>query len=153
MIINVARIPESGLKFHEEEPGEILGLGKADEFHAAGPVNCDLYAQVVDEMLIVRGTLSVPVEARCARCTQFFSTTVTDSCFLRDFPGIQGTEEVDVTEDIREAIMLSLPHFPLCDEDCKGLCDQCGKDLNGGPCGCPVRVESGSWGALNSLKL
>jgi uncharacterized protein len=153
MIINVARIPESGLKFNEEEPGEILGLGEADEFRAAGPISCDLYAQVVDQMLIVRGTLSAPLEAHCARCTQIFSTTVTDSGFLRDFPGIQGTEEVDVTEDIREALLLSLPHFPLCGEGCKGLCAQCGKNLNGGPCGCRKIEESGSWGALNSLKL
>ena len=153
MIISVARIPEQGLKFKEEEPGEILGFGEGNEFRAAGPVSCDLYAQVVDEILIVRGTLSVPVEARCARCTQIFSTTVADSGFLRDFPGIQGTEEVDVTEDIREAIMLSLPRFPLCDEDCKGLCPHCGKDLNGGPCGCRAIEEGGSWGALNSLKL
>ena len=153
MIINVARIPEQGLKFHEEEPGEILELGEADDFHAAGPVSCDLYAQVVDEILIVRGTLSVPLEARCARCTQMFSTTVTDSGFLRDFPGIQGTEEMDITGELREAIMLSLPHFPLCNEGCKGLCPRCGKDLNGGPCGCRKSESGGSWGALNNLKL
>jgi uncharacterized protein len=153
MIINVSHIPESGRKFYEEEPGEILGLGEADEFYAAGPVSCDLYAQVVDETLIVRGTLSVPLKAHCARCTQIFSTTVTDSGFLRDFSGIQGTEEVDVTEDIREAILLSLPHFPLCDEGCKGLCPQCGKSLNGAPCGCGKIEAGGAWSALNSLKL
>jgi uncharacterized protein len=153
MIINVARIPESGLKFHEEEPGEILDLGDGAEFRAAGSVNCDLYAQVVDQTLIVRGKLSAPLEAHCARCTQIFSTTVADSGFLRDFPGIQGTEEVDITGDIREALILNLPHFPLCDESCKGLCPQCGKDLNGGPCGCRKTEEGGSWGALNNLKL
>jgi uncharacterized protein len=153
MIIDVAKIPEQGLKFKEEEPDEILGLGEADGIAAAGPVSCNLYAQVVDGLLIVRGTLTVPVKARCARCAQFFSTTVTDSGFLRDFPGIQGAEEVDITEDIREALVLSLPHAPLCGESCKGLCIQCGKNLNDGPCGCPSRTESGPWGALNSLKL
>ncbi|MFA7256558.1 MAG: DUF177 domain-containing protein [Kiritimatiellales bacterium] len=153
MIINVARIPESGLKFHEEEPGEILELGEADEFRAAGPVRCDLYAQVVDGILIVRGTVSALLEAHCARCMQIFSTTVTDSGFLRDFPGIQGTEEVDITEELREAVILNLPHFPLCDEECKGLCSRCGKDLNGEPCGCRKIETGGSWGALNNLKL
>jgi uncharacterized protein len=97
--------------------------------------------------------LSVPLKAHCARCTQIFSTTVTDSGFLRDFSGIQGTEEVDVTEDIREAILLSLPHFPLCDESCKGLCPRCGKSLNGAPCGCGKIETGGAWSALNSLKL
>jgi uncharacterized protein len=153
MIINVTNIPEQGLKIKAGEPGEILGLSEADGFVAAGAVDCDLYVQVVDGVLIVRGTVEVPVKARCARCTQFFSTTVTDSGFLRDFPDVQGVEEVDITEDLREAVMLSLPHSPLCDEGCKGLCVQCGKDLNEGSCGCRRREESGSWGALNSLKL
>ena len=153
MIVKIADIPEQGLKFKAEDPGEILGLGEADGFIPAGPVSGDLYAQVVDGELIVRGTLSVPVEARCARCTQFFSTTVTDSGFLRDFPGVPGVEEVDITEDIREALVLSLPHSPLCSGDCKGLCVQCGRDLNDGPCGCRRREEGGSWGALNSLNL
>lgn len=153
MIINVARIPESGLRFEEEEPGEILDLKDADGFRAAGPIHCDLYVQVVDQMLIVRGTLSVKLEAYCARCSQIFSTLVSDSGFLRDFPGIQGTEEVDVTEDIREAILLSLPNFPLCSESCKGLCAQCGKNLNSGPCGCLKKEKGGSWAALDSLSL
>jgi uncharacterized protein len=153
MIIKIADIPEQGLKLTSEDPGEILGLGEGDGFVAAGTVDGDLYAQVVEGELIVSGTVSVPVKARCARCTQFFSTTVTDSGFLRDFPGIQGAEEVDITEDIREALILRLPHSPLCGESCKGLCIQCGKDLNEGPCGCRRREEGGSWDALNSLKL
>lgn len=153
MIINTARITESGLKLQEEEPGEILELGETGEFRTAGPVSCDLYAQVVDGMLIVRGSLSVPIEARCARCTQIFSTTVSDSGFLRDFPAIEGTEEVDITEDIREELILNLPHFPLCDGECRGLCPQCGKSLNDGPCGCQVQEEGGSWSALDNLNL
>ncbi len=153
MIINVVKIPEQGLKIQEEEPGEILGLDEASGFIAEGPVSCRFYVQVVDNVLIVRGTLSVSVKARCGRCTQFFSTTVTDSGFLRDFPGIQGAEEVDITEDIREALILSLPHSPRCGESCRGLCIQCGKNLNDGPCECRSRQESGPWGALNSLKL
>jgi uncharacterized protein len=153
MIINVARIPEEGLKIRAEEPGEILELGEGDEFSAAGPVRCDLYVQVVDGILIVRGTLEAPLRARCARCMQIFSTTVTDSGFLRDFPGIQGTEEVDLTGEIREALLLNLLRFPLCDERCKGLCAGCGKDLNSGPCGCHRREAGGGWNALDSLKL
>lgn len=153
MIINVARIPESGLKYHEEEPGEILELDEGDEFHAAGPVVCDLYAQMVDQMLIVRGTVAARLEVHCARCTQIFSTIVTDSGFLRDFPGIQGTEEVDITADLREAVLLELPRFPLCSEGCKGLCPQCGRNLNRGGCGCHETEESGAWGALDNLKL
>ena len=152
MIINVARIPEQGLKFSEKVSGEILEFAAGDEFVAAGPVVCDFYIQVVSETLIVRGSVSASLTARCARCTQIFSTTVADSGFLRDYSGIEGTEEVDITEDIREAVLLNLPHFPLCDEFCKGLCAACGKRLNDGDCGCSEEKAGGSWSALDDLK-
>jgi len=153
MIIDVAKIPESGIKFSAEEPKAILELTEKDEIQATGPITCQLYAQVVDETLIVRGTVSVPLEVSCARCTQIFSTTATDSGFLRDFSGIQGSEMIDITEEIREAILLSLPNFPICSDHCKGLCAQCGKNLNKGVCGCRKPESGGPWGSLNNLSL
>jgi uncharacterized protein len=45
--------------------------------------------------------------------------------------------EVDVTEAIRQSVLLELPMKPLCRVDCAGLCIHCGNNLNEGPCGCP----------------
>ena len=153
MIIHIDQLPEQGRHFEGAEPLEVLALEESAEFHPAGPLEYNLYAQFVDDMLIVRGKLSAEMKGCCARCTQIFSTTVSDSGFLRDFPVQQDTAEMDVTEDLREAILLNLPHFPLCDEGCKGLCSQCGKDLNEGPCGCSKRETSGAWDALDNLNL
>ena len=153
MILEIDKIPEQGMRFEGVESAEVMAMEPSAEFHPAGPLNYDLYAQLVDGMLIVRGTLSAEMKACCARCTQIFSTTVSDSGFLRDYSDLQGMEEVDVTEDLREAIILNLPRFPLCEETCKGLCPQCGKDLNEGPCGCSDGKEGGAWDALNSLNL
>jgi len=153
MIILAARIPEEGLHLAEEESPEILGLEEDPVFCAAGPVRCELYVQLVSGSLLVRGTVSAEVSAHCARCTQIFSTTVADSGFLRDYSGIHGTEEVDITEEIREAVMLNLPHFPLCAERCRGLCAHCGKNLNEGLCGCAEAGGDGAWNALDNLKL
>lgn len=153
MIIELEKIPEQGLRYTGQEPGEILGLDEDPVFSSAGPIRYQLYAQIVDEMLIVRGTVSAEIRAECARCTQIFSTTVVDSGFLRDYSEILGVEKLDITESLREAIILELPHFPLCDEDCKGLCARCGKNLNDGPCECAVGDKPGAWGALDNLKL
>lgn len=153
MIIYTSRIPEEGVSLNGEEPGAVLAFDEADEFSANGPVSYDLYAQVVDGMLILRGTVSADLKAPCSRCTQIFSTTVTDSGFLRDFPAPHGTEEIDVTEDLREAILLKLPHFLLCSDSCHGLCVQCGKNLNDGACGCTSGENGGAWDALNNLKM
>jgi len=153
MIIHVDKIPEQGLRLEGEEPSELLALEQSAEFHPAGPLTYDLYTQLVDGMLIVRGSLSAEMKGCCARCTQIFSTTVTDSGFLRDYSDLGEVDEVDVTEGLREAVILELPHFPLCDEGCKGLCFQCGKDLNAGPCGCSGGDKIGAWEALDNLKL
>jgi len=153
MKLQLDKIPEEGLHLTGEEPAEVLGLDEDPVFSASGPIRCELYAQVVDGTLIVRGTVSAEIRAECARCAQIFSTTVGDSGFLRDYSDILEVEEVDLTEGFREAIILELPHFPLCDEGCKGLCLKCGKDLNGGPCGCSGSDKRGAWEALDNLKL
>lgn len=57
---------------------------------------------------------------------------------------------VDLTPDLRECIILTLPNHPLCRTECLGLCSRCGADLNRGPCGCPD-LHDDRWGALEAL--
>lgn len=45
---------------------------------------------------------------------------------------------IDLTETVREVLMTSEPMQVLCQPDCKGLCPQCGANLNDGPCNCPT---------------
>jgi uncharacterized protein len=45
-------------------------------------------------------------------------------------------DEIDVTPLIVEQVMLALPTRPLCAEDCLGLCDSCGANLNRETCDC-----------------
>lgn len=44
--------------------------------------------------------------------------------------------ELDLRPAIREQWVLAAPSYAVCREDCRGLCPQCGADLNAGPCGC-----------------
>lgn len=62
-------------------------------------------------------------------------------------------ETFSLSDIIREQIILAIPLQPLCKTSCKGLCQQCGKDLNEGPCGCSPRHEDPRWRPLKSLKL
>lgn len=45
-------------------------------------------------------------------------------------------DEVDITPALLKALFLELPMRPLCREDCRGMCPECGADLNRGECGC-----------------
>lgn len=48
---------------------------------------------------------------------------------------------VDVRPAVREEVALAASAFPLCREDCAGLCPRCGADLNAGPCACRTSAE------------
>ena len=153
MIIMVARIPEEGATYNGSDPGKIMDLENEAFVRVEGDVQYGLYAQHVSEELIVRGSLSVPLGLRCTRCSEFFSTTVTDSDFLRAYPASEDTDSVDITPDMREDLLLHIPSFPVCSEECKGLCAQCGVDLNKGACTCENGDQPNPWSALDDLEL
>ncbi len=48
---------------------------------------------------------------------------------------------VDIDAVLTEEIVLELPFYHLCRDDCKGLCQKCGKNLNLGPCDCDDKKE------------
>jgi uncharacterized protein len=58
-----------------------------------------------------------------------------------------GERSLDLRPAVREEWLLAAPAFPLCREDCKGLCPRCGADLNEGPCACPPEHD-GRWATL-----
>ncbi|MGH2599701.1 MAG: YceD family protein [Dehalococcoidia bacterium] len=58
---------------------------------------------------------------------------------------------LDLTEAVRQALVMQQPMQPLCRPDCKGLCARCGADLNAGPCGCPKEPVDERWAALRGL--
>jgi uncharacterized protein len=153
MKIWVARIPEEGSDLEGDEPGAILELDGERFVKVVDDVQYALHVQHVSNELVVAGTLSADVELMCTRCAEFFSTTVVDSDFLRAYPASEDTDSVDITGDLREDLLLHLPAFPVCKEECKGLCAQCGSDLNKGSCACEKGGRPALWSALDNLDL
>jgi uncharacterized protein len=69
-----------------------------------------------------------------------------------DSPDVQSYlgDEIDLNDIVREHVLLGLPMSPVCREDCRGLCPQCGAELNLGPCGCTAPRDP-RWNALGDL--
>ncbi len=153
MKIWIARIPEEGSHYEGDDPGSIMEMDAEPFIKRVGDVQFKLYAQHISDELVVRGTLAIPLDLKCARCSEFFSTTVTDSGFLRAYPASKETDSVDITSDMREDLLLHMPEFPVCGEECKGLCAQCGADLNKGSCDCEAGERPNPWSALDNLDL
>lgn len=58
---------------------------------------------------------------------------------------------LDLAEAVREQLLLAVPQFVECRQDCRGLCPRCGADLNSGPCGCQKEMDP-RWEALTKLR-
>jgi uncharacterized protein len=119
----------------------------------------------------VKGWIKAPLEIDCTRCltpiehrldVAFDATFVGKEMFPEakethleaadlDTDVIEGNE-LDLTQVVREQIMLSLPEQVLCREDCRGICPTCGADLNDGDCKCGGEEIDPRWAALKDLK-
>lgn len=60
---------------------------------------------------------------------------------------------VDLSEVLTEQLQLQVPFQPLCDDDCKGMCSNCGADLNVGRCACAKVAKQNPFSVLRDLKL
>jgi uncharacterized protein len=96
--------------------------------------------------------LSFRASAPCSRCLRETPLEITGSFRYFYTPSVaeegqnvdemtvtypQDAVEIDLSEQIWESLVLSLPDQVLCRDDCAGLCPRCGADLNLGDCGCP----------------
>lgn len=120
--------------------------------------------------ILVTGTLSHQVESICSRCLEPFVRTQTIEIDEEFFPvvdvvtGMASPEPdvvdafrltdqhvLDLSEAIRQYGILESPLQPLCREDCKGLCSDCGANRNLGPCECEVASAAGPSGSFGTL--
>lgn len=61
-------------------------------------------------------------------------------------------DRINLSEIVREQILLDEPVKHLCSDDCKGICQKCGKDLNEGPCNCKEEHRDPRWDVLKKFK-
>lgn len=150
VIIEPWRIPPEGKHIEGEEPAGILDMGETGEVAAAGPVKYSLEVNLVTHELLIRGTVSTKVRFTCSRCADRFVRNVKDDGFFCERPVENLHATVDLTDELRETIILAFANFPVCRETCRGLCPQCGVNLNRKKCGCKEPEEE-RWSAFSGL--
>lgn len=118
-----------------------------------------------DEDLRVTGTLAVTLRLGCRRCLRPLERRLVVPFAARFRPGGgEGTPEeaiyplppearpLDLTEMLREELLLALPKWPLCRPDCAGLCPRCGTDWNEAACDCVQEERDPRWDALRAVR-
>jgi uncharacterized protein len=132
-----------------------------------GDVELDLRFEAVSEGVLVTGTAVAPLAGECARCLDPLTSGIEVSFqelyrYLRD-PGEDeddGEERflngdfLDLEPAFRDAVVLALPLSPVCQDDCPGLCAECGAKLAdvGQDHGHGGKVDP-RWGLLAKLEI
>ena len=63
-----------------------------------------------------------------------------------------GAGDLDLSDAVREEVLLAMNPYVVCDPECPGLCPKCGANLKEGPCGCSESETDPRWDALRELK-
>jgi len=157
------------LRSLEEQAAAVDGVLAADDPvwmegdpRPAGPIRVTgRLSRAGDGRFYLSGRVEGTAVGECRRCLTDVSTPVSFDAHLifaeeglddeddpsDAYPFDPGERSLDLRPAVREEWLLAAPAFPLCREDCKGLCPRCGADLNEGPCNCPPEPDA-RWTAL-----
>jgi len=153
---------------------DALGAPEPDPDAGSGRAELDIYAE--GNHVFATGSFKGDLTVACSRCVEPVKLVIDERLMVTFMPksempadDVEAEEGAEVpAEDLdlfpyeddfvdleplfREQFVLAVPYAPLCKEDCKGLCPQCGTDLNTGTCTCSAPVDP-RFAGLKNLKL
>jgi uncharacterized protein len=164
--VDFRQIEPEGSELTFSESAEDLDL-TAEGIEFPEPIEAELTATKTGDEIIVQGLLSTVAGMDCSRCLEHFEMPVSSKLQFvvqlleisapqdsddEDFVILPKTiQEYDLSERVREAVLLELPLKPLCIESCLGLCSLCGTNLNESECDCTPDKTDERWESLRQL--
>jgi uncharacterized protein len=157
----------------ELDLASVLGLDLAPEL-STGPleVHCELSKSF--DVILAKGWVKGKMLLSCDRCLQSFESGYKSYFELQYRSKIEEEPEqdddgesipefsvetvyfegdvLDVADQIRQTVLLSVPMRALCRDDCRGLCGGCGKNLNVDSCECTGKPSDDRWAKLKNWK-
>ncbi len=155
MIFEIEEIPEGGFSFDVLADKEHFGIDQPDCTLVDG-VKVKGKLTKIEREICFSGDLEAQLKVACTRCLKPFPFEVKSKIQVHFIPRIKepspGSEveiketdiekevyendRVDLSGPVRDQILLDVPLMCLCQEDCKGICPECGIDLNSNQCEC-----------------
>lgn len=157
MIINIKDIVNEIDRAWDEPVEAINEMFSHERFNTIkflSPIEVKMHLTRIGDDIDVSGDFSVDVSYECDRCCDNAKTVIAEKFHLLLMPSkgneeeteneledelelsYYSEEEIDLSEYVREQVLLSIPVKLLCDEGCKGLCPNCGANLNREKCRC-----------------
>jgi uncharacterized protein len=148
----------------ELEPADPVLEGIGVEFD--GPVALKLDVQQAAADVVARGSIAGVALLSCRRCMVPVRHELDEELTFVFRPGLTQVEaeeeevyalperaqELDLTAAVREHLLLAVPEYVSCSEECRGFCPRCGTNLNQASCECVVEDEDPRWAALRRLR-
>ena len=168
MVINMSELftVDGTVKTYEVplEMSEVIWKRKKYPIVSKQPVELRLTHEG-DRKIAITAKVSLVLEMPCDRCLDSVKVPM-DLDFERNVDANASSEEriaqldeqsyidgyhLDVDGMVLDEMMTDIPDKVLCREDCKGICSQCGKNLNGGPCGCAEEPKDPRMAAISDI--
>jgi len=145
--------------------------GDSDAYQIVAPVELEFDIHKDKDKFRLVGRVRTELELTCSRCIETYRFPIDAEFDQRYLPSSAASseadreveeddletsyytdDEIDLSQLMREQFYLALPMKPLCREDCKGLCAQCGTNLNTGTCDCAPVWEDPRLAALKAIR-
>jgi uncharacterized metal-binding protein YceD (DUF177 family) len=151
MKIHLKQIPADGLHMEGSEPSTILDLHDRG-VQPVGDVRYALDVGLSDGGLFATGQLAVDLDLQCVGCLEKFRYPLRVADFACQVE-LTSSETVDLTEPVREDILLALPPHPHCDWNGERVCPGVSYRSKTEAADAPLAVKPDAWGTLDQLKL
>ncbi len=113
VIIPLEEFPEEGLVLQGEADGALFDIDNTGA-RSVSPLEYELEAKLYDTELLVTGSVYATFCMRCDRCLEEFDYEVEINDLTLSYD-TKGKFEIDLTEDLREEVLLELPGYPKCE--------------------------------------
>jgi uncharacterized protein len=169
MLFNVTHVHGDYDRFEKRFPASAFDP-EGQPYRVVEPVDLAFDITKDDRRFHLVGTVKGTLELACGRCLEPFRLPIDAAFDLRYLPrtenvgeGEQEIEEddlttafyvddcIDLAQLMGEQFHLALPMKPLCGTECRGLCSQCGMNLNTGSCSCRTEWEDPRMAPLKAL--
>ncbi len=169
MKINISNLSEGIHDYEFEEDPSAIEL---DE-RFSKPVSVKVELEKRRRQLFLTGHVNTFGEFVCDRCLDSFTREIRADYRMAYVYEIKGSErvgrsedpeagdevtvihestnEIDISKDVREFLLLAVPMKLLCKDDCAGLCGKCGTNLNYKKCNCPKEDADPRWDKLKKI--
>jgi len=176
MKVHLEEIKDKPKVFSVEEPIEkfpiLFASQEAGECRFLSPLKLWLTISREFDHIRVNGRVETRVSLSCSRCLASYESGIVSAFtifYSRATDGPQDSEvelaeadlvsatysgeEIDLSPEISEQVMMEVPLKPLCSEECQGLCNKCGADLNTTECSCDRSEINFKMSVLKSFKV